>query len=81
MLVLPIHQMQAHPLLLVRSYKMKYELANDLISGAELIKGTTEDGQVWWIPINPENADYQAYLNKDTLPSELPIPSTPQAGE
>jgi len=32
------------------------------------------------IPTDPANSDYQAYLNKDTLPSELAIPSTPQAG-
>jgi hypothetical protein len=42
---------------------------------ADVIKGTTEDGQVWYIPTDPANADYQAYLNKDTLPSNS---STPQ---
>jgi len=31
-----------------------------------------------WIPTDPANADYQAYLNKDTLPSNSSIP---QAGE
>ena len=30
------------------------------------------------IPTDPANADYQAYLNKDTLPSNSSIP---QAGE
>jgi len=30
------------------------------------------------IPLDPANADYQAYLNKDTLPSNSSIP---QAGE
>jgi len=30
-----------------------------------------------WIPTDPSNADYQAYLNKDTLVSNS---STPQAG-
>ena len=34
-----------------------------------------------WIPIDESNSDYQAYLNKDTLASELSNPSTPQAGE
>ena len=33
------------------------------------------------IPKEPANSDYQAYLNKDTLASELSNPSTPQAGE
>jgi len=31
----------------------------------------------WYIPTDPANSDYQAYLNKDTLPSNS---STPQAG-
>jgi hypothetical protein len=38
---------------------------------------TDEDGKIWSIPNDPANADYQAYLNKDTLPSNS---STPQAG-
>ena len=33
------------------------------------------------IPMDESNYDYQAYLNKDTLASELSNPSTPQAGE
>jgi len=33
------------------------------------------------IPTDSANSDYQAYLNKDTLPSESSIPTTPQAGE
>ena len=45
------------------------------------IERIDENGQVWAIPIEPSNADYQAYLNKDTLASELSNPSTPQAGE
>ena len=27
-----------------------------------MIKGTAENGQVYWIPIDPANSDYQAYL-------------------
>ena len=45
------------------------------------IKRIDEDGKVWSIPLDPANSDYQAYLNKDTLASELSNPSTPQAGE
>jgi hypothetical protein len=26
------------------------------------IKRTDEDGSVWWIPTDPANSDYQAYL-------------------
>jgi hypothetical protein len=35
--------------------------------------------RIYYIPTNPANSDYQAYLNKDTLASELP--TNPQAGE
>jgi len=41
------------------------------------IKRTDDSGVEAWIPTDPANADYQAYLNKDTLPSNS---STPQAG-
>ena len=27
-----------------------------------VIKKTNEDGKVWWIPKEPANSDYQAYL-------------------
>ena len=30
-----------------------------------IIKRNDEDGKVWWIPSDPANSDYQAYLNKD----------------
>jgi len=33
------------------------------------------------IPLDSANSDYQVYLNKATLASELSNPSTPQAGE
>ena len=26
------------------------------------IKATDENGNVWWIPTDPANSDYQAYL-------------------
>ena len=37
-----------------------------------------EDGSTSYIPMDAANSDYQAYLNKDTLPSNSSIP---QAGE
>jgi hypothetical protein len=46
-------------------------------SGMKYIQRTDADGKVWAIPMDEANADYQAYLNKDTLPSNS---STPQAG-
>ncbi len=33
--------------------------------GSEIIKRTDESGLVAWIPLDPGNSDYQAYLNKD----------------
>jgi hypothetical protein len=30
--------------------------------GNTMIKRTNEDGSVWWIPTDPANSDYQAYL-------------------
>ena len=33
--------------------------------GTEIIKRTDESGAVAWIPLDPGNSDYQAYLNKD----------------
>jgi predicted neuraminidase len=37
-----------------------YEEIKD--DNGSIIKRTDEDGQVWWIPTNPANSDYQAYL-------------------
>ena len=44
-----------------------------------LVLKTNEDGSETYIPKDPANSDYQAYLA--TLASELSNPSTPQAGE
>ena len=33
--------------------------------GNIVIKRTDENETVWWIPADPANSDYQAYLNKD----------------
>ena len=56
---------------------MKYTNTIETDQNWEYIKRS--DGAV--IPMDEGNADYQAYLNKDTLASELSNPSTPQAGE
>ena len=42
--------------------------------GNEIIKRTDENGLVAWIPLDPANSDYQAYLA--TLASESQTPPT-----
>ena len=39
-----------------------YEVITDEL-GQEVIKRTDADGKIWWIPTDPANSDYQAYLN------------------
>jgi hypothetical protein len=34
-------------------------------NGITVIKRTDVDGQVWWIPTDPTNSDYQRYLNPE----------------
>jgi hypothetical protein len=33
--------------------------------GSVVIKRTDADGQVWFIPTDPDNSDYQRYLNPE----------------
>ncbi len=40
---------------------MTYEIIT-LITGTQTVKRTDEDGAEWWIPMDPANSDYQAYL-------------------
>ena len=67
--------------------KYTYTIPIDPITGEPSTSIILRSDSVW-IPTDPANADYQAYLNKDTLvsnsstlASELSNPSTPQAGE
>ena len=57
---------------------MNYEILNTNNSQT-IIQRMNEDGSLTYIPTDPSNSDYQAYLA--TLASELSNPSTPQAGE
>ena len=44
---------------------MNYKLIKSSIEGDDTITGvllTQDDGQVWSIPFNPANKDYQEYL-------------------
>jgi hypothetical protein len=45
---------------------MQYEIIKNDYS--EVIKKTDEDGNVWWIPIDASNSDYQAYLAAQSTP-------------
>jgi hypothetical protein len=56
---------------------MKYEPFTSE-ANQTFIRRFNDDGSISDIPTDPANADYQAYLNKDTLPSNSSIP---QAGE
>jgi len=38
-----------------------YEEVTDEL-GYRMIKRTDADGQIWWVPTDPANSDYQAYL-------------------
>ena len=38
-----------------------YEEVTEL--GSKMIKRTDQNGSVAWIPLDPANSDYQAYLN------------------
>jgi hypothetical protein len=40
---------------------MTYEIITDERHG-EIVKKTNENGDVFWIPIDPANSDYQEYL-------------------
>ena len=42
--------------------------------GSKFIKRTDEDGKIWWIPCDPFNSDYQAYLNPVEHLTEIPTP-------
>jgi hypothetical protein len=42
-----------------------YEIVDGDITTPQIIKATLENGVIMWIPCDPANSDYQAYLNKD----------------
>jgi hypothetical protein len=46
------------------------EVENEL--GAKFILRFNEDNSQSWIPIDQENSDYQAYLNKDKAEQSTP---------
>jgi hypothetical protein len=50
---------------------IQYELIeNQVLIGADIIKATLDNGEVKWIPTDPANSDYQAYLTKDEVKAD-----------
>jgi hypothetical protein len=49
--------------------KPTYETITNAL-GTDLIKRTDADGKESYIPIDPSNSDYQAYLNKDEVKAD-----------
>ena len=49
-----------------------YEVITDELSQSQTIKRTDENGLVSWIPTDPANSDYQAYLNPDKVQQVKP---------
>jgi hypothetical protein len=49
-----------------------YEILTDEF-GKETIKRDNQDGSISWIPTDPANSDYRAYLNKDKAEQSTPI--------
>ena len=50
---------------------------NTLPTGQEQIIRTDENGQVWYIPTDPANSDYQAYLAYVANGNQVPTPLNP----
>ena len=52
-----------------------YKIITNL-NGADVLQKTTPDGKVWWVPTDPDNSDYQAYLADPTGINPPVIPLT-----
>ena len=52
-----------------------YELVSDQFG--EVLVRTSDDGVISYVPLDPANSDYQAYLNKDNPQAALSTPILP----
>lgn len=50
--------------------KYTYEEVTFENPNSKMIKRTDEEGQIVWIPLDPANSDYQAYLNPVEVKAE-----------
>ena len=50
-----------------------YELVSDQFG--EVLVRTSDDGVISYVPIDPANSDYQAYLDRDKPKAALSTPS------
>ena len=50
-----------------------YEIYQNSLEN-DMLKRTDADGKVWFIPIDPANSDYQAYLDRDKPKAALSTP-------
>lgn len=50
--------------------KYTYEEVTGENPNSKMIKRTDEQGQIVWIPLDPANSDYQAYLTKDEVKAD-----------
>lgn len=41
---------------------MKYEIIENQETNTKIIKRTSKEGQIHWIPFDESNSDYQEYL-------------------
>ena len=55
-------QLHLHKCNFQRSYNMIYQLTNNSFGQPNGVKKTDDNNQVWFIPNDPANTDYQAYL-------------------
>jgi hypothetical protein len=62
---------------------MKYEIIQTTFGDSEIIVRTDDDGTVSYIPPDPANSDYQAYLAEQSTPIVTPpvVEETPVVEE
>ena len=60
---------------------MSNYLLKESIDGTQFVVRLNEDGTESWIPMDPANSDYHAYLNRDTPEWGKPQPPQEEAAK